>query len=110
MLLESFGKKGAAFRKELNVNTIHKPGERANSQNLNSRKCKKWKPPTKDEYQKGIYNFKPEISVIRDYLDMLHEDHENDERRANIPPIDDCIRRHSEVHDVMHVLFEDKKN
>ena len=47
---------------------------------------------------------------MRDYLDMLHEDHENDERKANVPPIDDCIRRYSEVKDVLHVLFDDKNN
>jgi hypothetical protein len=36
----------------------------------------KWEPITKDEAQKGIYNFKSEITDIRDFLDKMHSKHE----------------------------------
>ena len=50
---------------------------------------------------------------MHNYLDIMHEDHESENRMFNsneIPSIEDCIHRHGEVADILYVLFDDKIN
>lgn len=69
-----------------------------------SRTLKKlWNDPTPAVYQRGGYSFKPELAQMRNYLDIMHDNHglkHNYERIDGIPHFSNCVGRYHDFHSV----------
>jgi len=66
----------------------------------------KWKKPTQEETQRGVFNFEGEVYVMRDYLDYLHFKHQEEPSR----PIDlpEPVGHQEKIHEKLYEIYKQK--
>ncbi|CDW76934.1 UNKNOWN [Stylonychia lemnae] len=83
--------------------------QRAFSQNIKA----KWENPVKDqEAQRGVHNFKEEVTEIRNFLDLLHSKHEsvnNQDYPPGVPSYEECLGRKDDVNQAIDMI-KDRRN
>jgi hypothetical protein len=68
---------------------------------------KLWKAPTPDVYVRGSYSFKPEVHQMRNYLDIMHDNHGMVpmlERIDGIPHYSQCVGRYHDFKSVAEAI------
>ena len=62
-------------------------------------KKKLWKQPSPGYFQKGKYNYAPEVKQMRNYLDLLHLNHGNPNIEGIVTP-GNAVGRYHDFHSV----------